>query len=72
MPEPTPYFIRSKHEFSQDGNTLGTTDEIEQLIIEQETQLPGDEPFFVIRTEGWSFNDAEELVALLRQCQLCK
>lgn len=47
---------------SQDGNTIGTTEEYEDLTIELETQLPGDEPFFVIKTSsGWSFDAPKEL-----------
>lgn len=50
--------------FVQDGNTLGSTDEFETLKLTLETQLPGEDGFFVIKTGGWSidqFADLEEL-----------
>lgn len=59
---------KCSHEFTQEGNTLGTTEEYEAITIEQETQIPGEEPFFVIRTQGWSINDADELKRLLDKC----
>ena len=47
--------------FTQEGNTLGTTDEVETLTICAEFQLPGEGPFWVIKTEGWSFDDLSEI-----------
>lgn len=54
---------------TQDGNTLGTTSDVESLTIAVETQLPGEMPFFVIKTDGWSFNKLGELVPLLAPMQ---
>jgi len=52
-------------EFHQEGNTLGTTEEYEAITLEGEFQLPGDEPFWVIRTDGWSFDNVSELQKLV-------
>jgi len=52
-------------EMYQEGNTLGTTEEYEKLTVDIEYQLPGEEGFLVIRTDGWSMDDPEELVSLL-------
>jgi len=65
-----PDISRVSFEFTQDPNTLGTTDASgcgsEDLTVECEYQLPGEEPFFVIRsTSGWSFDEPETLLALL-------
>jgi hypothetical protein len=65
-----PDISKVSFEFTQDPNTLGTTDASgcgsEYLTVECEYQLPGEEPFFVIRTtSGWSFDDPEALLALL-------
>lgn len=53
--------------FVQEGNTLGTTDEYEELVLEVEAPL-GDlheGGFFVLRTNtGWSFDDKEKLLTL--------
>jgi len=53
--------------FCQDGNTLGTTSEDEELTMTAEFQL-GEEagPFFVLRsTTGWSIDDLEDLRKLM-------
>ena len=56
-------------EFCQEGNTLGTTEEEEVISVKCEYQLPGDEPFFTVKTEtGWSIDDPKELVGLLKTC----
>lgn len=55
--------------FTQEGNTLGTTEEVESITIRLETQLPGEMPFFVIVTQGWSFDDPEELLDIVEQCR---
>jgi hypothetical protein len=65
-----PDISRVRFEFSQEPNTLDTTDVSgcgsEDLTVECEYQLPGEEPFFVIRsTSGWSFDEPETLLALL-------
>lgn len=65
-----PEISKVSFEFTQEPNTLGTTDASgcgsEHLTVECEYQLPGEEPFFVIRsTSGWSFDEPETLLALL-------
>jgi hypothetical protein len=57
-------------QFTQTPNTLGTTDPSgvgsEDIAIDCEYQLPGEEPFFVIRSDsGWSFDDPESFLKLL-------
>jgi hypothetical protein len=57
-------------QFTQTPNALGTTSygdgEPEELTVECEYQLPGEEPFFVIRSDsGWSFDDPELFYHLL-------
>lgn len=51
----------------QDGNTMGTTDEIEVLTVRLETQIPDDpfDPFAVLKTEGWSINDGKDIAGLI-------
>ena len=49
---------------SQEGNTLGTTGEHEEMTVSLETQIPGDRPFIVIKTEGWSFDGGDEAKAI--------
>jgi len=56
-------------EFSQPGNTLGTTEEDELLVLECERQLPDDPPFFVLRTTGWSIDSIEELQVIIDMCE---
>lgn len=51
----------------QEGNSLGTTGPHEYLNIHLETQLPGEPPFWVIATEGWSFDNIGELVRTLKE-----
>jgi hypothetical protein len=79
--EDTPPPTTSKHyygpdiskvtfQFTQTPNTLGTTDPSgvgsEDITIDCEYQLPGDGPFFVIRSDsGWSFDDPESFLKLL-------
>lgn len=60
------YLSEAKVHFTQDGNTLGSTNETEILEVSFESQLPGDETFLVIRsTTGWSVNNASDLVKIL-------
>lgn len=51
----------------QDGNTLGTTDDVEVLTIRLETQIPDDpfDPFAVIKTDGWSVGSGKEIAVLI-------
>jgi len=64
-----PTIDRADFHFVQDGNTLGSTEEVEVLEISLQTQLPGEMPFFVLRTNGWSINDAGELAVLITKCE---
>ena len=61
-------FDSATFHFSAPGNTLGTTSEYENIEIRLETQLPGEEPFIVVKTDGWSINEPEELVTLINKC----
>ena len=60
-------------EFWQDGNTLGSTEEVEALEIRAEYQMPepgkGEECFFVLKTEGWSTDDVGEIGKLTTSFQ---
>lgn len=65
-----PEIFKVAFQFTQTPNTLGTTDPSgvgsEELTVECEYQLPGEEPFFVIRSDsGWSFDDPESFLKLL-------
>lgn len=59
-----------KFEFTQEGNTLGTTSDFEDLVVEVESQL-GDikeEAFYVLKTStGWSFDSVDEIKELLEK-----
>lgn len=66
----TPQFSSASAEFTQDGNTVGTTDEMESIRIDLVTQLPGEEPFIVIRTSGWSINSIDEMKMLIDKVML--
>ena len=58
--------------FSQDGNTCGTTEECEELIVEIESSLfinKEEGAFIVLKTNtGWSIDSPEELTELLNRC----
>lgn len=58
--------------FSQEGNGLGTTDTMEQLTIECNSDFGIDESegcFYVLKTEtGWSIDDVKELEELINRC----
>lgn len=57
-------------EFVQDGNTMGTTSEIETLKISLEFQLgEKDGPFYVIKTDGWSMDNPSELTELIKRTE---
>lgn len=56
-------------EFSQEGNSLGTTDEYETLNLNFEYQLPGEGPFIVIKTDGWSINESSELKEFINKVE---
>ena len=53
--------------FTQEGNTLGTTEEYETLHISLEWQDPEDAPFIVLQTGGWSIDDLSCLQPLVDQ-----
>lgn len=57
------------YEFSQEGNTDGTTEEMEELTVEIQSctgSIEKEGGYLVLRTKtGWSINDATELVELL-------
>ena len=63
-----PWLNKITYEFSQEGNTCGTTSEWEELTIEVDTpcgSIIDEDGFFVLRTTGWSIDDPSELTELL-------
>jgi len=58
------------YEFSQEGNTNGTTDDDEILIVEVESSyanIAKSGGFLTLRTNtGWSINNSNELLELLK------
>lgn len=66
-----PVIEKAEVSFIQDGNTMGTTEEIEQITICLEFQLPEkySKPFFVIKTNGWSFDGIGELEELVKRSE---
>ena len=65
-----PYLNKATFNFSQEGNTDGTTSEYEELLIEIEGPVGSiDEKggYFVLRTNGWSINDVNELSELFER-----
>ena len=66
-----PQLSSASYTFTQDGNMVGSTSDLEELTICLETQLPGDPPFFVLRTStGWSIDSIDELAALIERCKV--
>lgn len=66
--ESKPEISRVSIKFVQDGNTLGTTDYRESLELFLEFQMNEKEgPFYVIKTDGWSFDNIEEISYLLKR-----
>lgn len=62
-----PNLHSASFEFSQVGNTNGTTSEYENLDISFESSLGLDfdgDGFYVLRTEGWSVDGVEDLQEL--------
>jgi len=57
--------------FTQEGNTLGTTTDYEELSISLEFAAGEDEgPFYVLKSEtGWSFDGVDELKALIERVE---
>ena len=63
---PNPTITNLVVTYSQEGNTLGTTDTSEDLIVCLEFPcLDEEEPFVVIKTDGWSMDNASEITALI-------
>ena len=57
-----------KVKFVQEGNTLGTTQECETLELSMEFQSTEEEgPFYVIKTDGWSFDDVSEIQEIINR-----
>ncbi len=64
MEEQKPTLSKITYLFYQEGNTDGTTDETEELIVEVESvfDIIEEGGYMVIRTPtGWSINNKEEL-----------
>ena len=62
------WLAEAKFVFTQPGNTSGTTDEYEELIVEVEgIEDVSKENFLVIRTNGWSIDEPKELVNILKR-----
>jgi hypothetical protein len=58
--------------FYQEGNTNGTTDDIETLTIECESSLGIDNDegcYYVLRTDGWSIDNVNDLQELFDRIQ---
>lgn len=64
-----PYLQTATFKFAQEGNTDGTTSDTEELLIEVESvgNLDEDGGYFVLRTNGWSINDSNELDELFER-----
>lgn len=63
-----PELTRAVFEFIQDGNTDGTTSEYELLRVEFESVQMEPPGYIVLRTEGWSIDEPEDLSNLLFSC----
>jgi hypothetical protein len=61
-----PSLYRATFEFIQDGNTDGTTEDIESIIIECEG-MDALGCYYVLKTEGWSINNTDELKELIER-----
>ena len=60
-----PELLRASFTFGQEGNTEGTTSDHEEIVIEYQNPFEFHHGFFVLRTTGWSIDNAEELAELL-------
>jgi len=61
-----PKVCRAHVGFEQEGNTLGTTEEVEEIDIFLEFAETEDEgPFYVIKTRGWSFDSLDDVQKLI-------
>lgn len=59
-----PELNKASFHFTQEGNTEGTTSDIEEITIDYEV-IADEGGFFVLRTEGWSIDNVAELSELL-------
>ena len=59
-----PELNKASFHFTQEGNTEGTTSDIEEITIDYEV-IADEGGFFVLRTEGWSIDNIAELSELL-------
>jgi hypothetical protein len=67
-----PKLERCSFTFNQEGNTKGTTDDIEILTIECESPLGIDNDegcFYVLKTDGWSIDNVNDLQELFDRIQ---
>jgi hypothetical protein len=67
-----PKLLKCSFTFDQEGNGNGTTDETETLTIECEASLGIDYDkgcFYVLKTEGWSIDNVNELQELFDRIQ---
>lgn len=65
-----PVLFKIRYEFYQPGNTDGTTDDTEELVVEVESivDIEKEGGYFVLRTTtGWSINDSSELVDIINR-----
>jgi len=60
-----PELMSASFTFGQEGNTEGTTSEYEEITIEYQNPFDLHHGFFVLRTTGWSIDNAAELAELL-------
>jgi hypothetical protein len=64
--EGEPSISKVSIDFTQEGNTLGTTDEYESITINLEFQgVEEDGAFITIKTDGWSIDDMKDLNKLV-------
>ena len=66
-----PQLYKANFEFTQQGNSNGTTQEIETLSINCES-VGTHEFFFVLKSDsGWSIDDVKELQELFKKIENC-
>ena len=54
--------------FEQEGNSMGTTEEYEQITINLEYQLSEEDgSFIVLKTDGWSIDNPSDLDTLINR-----
>ena len=61
-----PELSKASFVFTQEGNTEGTTSDIEEITIDYEV-IADEGGFFVLRTQGWSVDSVEELEELFNR-----